>query len=279
MPFLERSGAPRLHYVVDDFTDPWRDAPYLVLQHGFGRSSRFWYSWVPYLSRFYRIVRPDLRGLGRSDTTFDLASGLSLEAYIGDLVALFDHLGAERVHYCGESLGGIIGTALSAEHPERIRTLSLVAAPVRVPRSTQEAFAFGMPSWQDALRTLGSQAWSDKANAATRFPPGTDAGMQRWYADEMGKSDVDVLIALSRVASRVDVTPFLGRIKAPVLGLYPSGGVITGEEESVIQREIRNLRIVHLPTAYHSIMTMMPAACARHVLAFATSVDGVTCHE
>jgi 3-oxoadipate enol-lactonase len=279
MPYLERSGAPRLHYVVDDFTDPWRDAPYLILQHGFGRSSQFWYSWVPYLSRFYRVVRPDLRGLGRSDTNFDLAKGISVEAYIGDLIALFDHLGAERVHYCGESLGGIIGMALAAEHPDRIRTLNLVAAPVRVPRSTQEAFSFGMPSWQEAMRTLGSQAWSDKANAATRFPAGTDPGMLRWYADEMGKSNVDVLVAVSLLASRVNATPFLARIQAPVLGLYPTGGIITGEEEVVIRREIKNLRIVHFPTAYHSIMTMMPAACARHVLSFAATVDGVTFHE
>lgn len=279
MPYLERKGAPRLHYLVDDFTDPWRDAPYLVLQHGFGRSAQFWYSWVPYLSRFFRVVRPDLRGLGQSDRNFDLATGISIEAYLGDLVALFDHLGAKNVHYCGESLGGIIGMVLAAEHPARIRSLSLVSAPVRVPPSTQKAFSFGMPSWQEAMRTLGSQAWSDKANAATRFPPGTDAGMQRWYADEMGKSDVEVLVAVSMLAARADARPYLSRIEAPVLGLYPSGGLITGEEEAVIQREIKNLRIVHLPTEYHSIMTMMPAACAKHVLAFAASIDGVTFHE
>jgi 3-oxoadipate enol-lactonase len=41
MPYVTRSGQPELHYVIDDFTDPWRDAPYLVLQHGNGRSSRF----------------------------------------------------------------------------------------------------------------------------------------------------------------------------------------------------------------------------------------------
>ena len=41
MPFLERSGKPSLHYVVDDFTDPWRNAPVLILQHGYGRSAQF----------------------------------------------------------------------------------------------------------------------------------------------------------------------------------------------------------------------------------------------
>jgi len=49
---LERSAAPSLHYEIHDFTDPWKDAPYVILQHGHGRSGRFWYGWVPYLSRF-----------------------------------------------------------------------------------------------------------------------------------------------------------------------------------------------------------------------------------
>ena len=78
MPHVERTGQPRLHYAVDDFTDPWKNAPCLVLQHGNGRSSRFWYSWIPYLSRFYRIVRPDARGLGQSPVDLDATPTFSL---------------------------------------------------------------------------------------------------------------------------------------------------------------------------------------------------------
>jgi hypothetical protein len=36
MPELRRAGKPTLHYALDDYTDPWRDAPYLILQHGYG---------------------------------------------------------------------------------------------------------------------------------------------------------------------------------------------------------------------------------------------------
>ena len=38
------------------------------MQHGFGRSSRFWYSWVPYLSRYYRVLTPE-------DTLFSPCAG------------------------------------------------------------------------------------------------------------------------------------------------------------------------------------------------------------
>jgi len=35
MPYLERAGAPRLYYELDDYTDPWKNAPCIVLQHGY----------------------------------------------------------------------------------------------------------------------------------------------------------------------------------------------------------------------------------------------------
>src|SRR3954470_14284346 len=160
MPEVRRAGKPTLYYALDDYTDPWRNAPYLILQHGYGRSGNFWYSWVPYLSRFYKIVRPDLRGLGRSGIPDDLETGLTVEAYIDDLLAIIEALGG-TVHYCGESLGGILGMVLGALHPQRLRTLSLVAAPLLINHDTQRAFAFDHPTWAEALQSMGSRKWAE----------------------------------------------------------------------------------------------------------------------
>ncbi len=279
MPFLERPGEPTLHYELDDYTDPWRKRPVLILQHGYGRSAKFWASWVPYLSRFYRVVRPDLRGLGRSEAPADLKKGLHVGAYVGDLVALIDSLGGP-VHYCGESLGGILGMVLAAEHPTKLRTLSLVAAPIRINEDTQRAFAFGYPSWQEALRTLGARGWADAANSATRFPEGTDPGLLAWYADEMGKSRVDVLVRMSEIASGVDATPYLERIRTPTLGLYPSQPPVTiQEQEKILAAGVRGIRFVHVPSRHHAIQTLMPATLAKEVLHFATGHDGISSQE
>ena len=279
MPYVERRGKPRLHYQLDDFTDPWRNAPFLILQHGFGRSSQFWYSWIPYLSRFYKIVRPDLRGLGQSSSDFDLEKDLTVNEFIEDLVAVIDTIGADSVHHCGESLGGILGMVLAAEHPTRVRTLSLLAAPVSINQQTQKTFAFGYSSWQEALKQLGTRGWAEAANSATRFPPDTEPGLLKWYADEMGKSKVEVLIALSRLASQVNVIPYLSRIKSPVLGLYPSSGPITNREQEEALSHIPNLRIVHLASRYHMVQHISPASCALNVLHFASQYDGIPCHE
>jgi pimeloyl-ACP methyl ester carboxylesterase len=66
MPLLQRPGRPSLYYIVDDYTDPWAQKPWLVLQHAYSRSGVLFRQWVPHLARHYRILRADRRGLGQS---------------------------------------------------------------------------------------------------------------------------------------------------------------------------------------------------------------------
>lgn len=279
MPETQAGDGIALHYDLHDYTDPWKKAPVLILQHGFGRSARFWYNIIPYLSRFYRVVCPDLRGLGQSSRGFDLATGITVDNYVSDLLHIADAVGADNFHYAGESLGGILGIALSARHPDRVRTLSLLAAPLSISPWTQKTFAFDYPTWQDALRSMGSKAWASAVNTATRFPPDTDPGLLDWYSAEMGKSDVEVMIAMSRLAATVDVTPVLTQVRAPVLGLYPQGGRVTSEQEAALKAGLADFRLVHLPIAYHMIWTLAPATCADHILHFMALHDGVVCRE
>jgi 3-oxoadipate enol-lactonase len=279
MPYVTSHDGVRLQYDIHDYTDPWKDAPVLILQHGYSRSAKFWWSMIPYISRFFRVVCPNLRGLGESSKDFDLATGLSVDNYVKDLITIADDLGVETFHYCGESLGGIIGLVLAAKHPERMRTLSLLAAPLSISEWTQKTFALDHPTWQDALKNMGSREWSAAVGRATRFPPGSDPKMLEWYADETGKSDVDVLIAMSRLASKADATPILDQVKVPVLGLYPDGGKITSEQEAVLIEKIPHIRIVHLPITYHMVWVLAPAQCADHVLHFMAVHDGTVCRE
>jgi 3-oxoadipate enol-lactonase len=82
MPLRERRDKAALHYRVDDFTDPWRKAPTIIPQHGFGRSSQFWYSWVLYLSRFCKVIWHDLRELGLLPADFAIETGITIYGYI-----------------------------------------------------------------------------------------------------------------------------------------------------------------------------------------------------
>lgn len=280
MPIVQRTGEPDLHYSVDDYTDPWRNAPYLLLQHGNGRSGRFWYRWVPYLSRYYKVARPDGRGLGASSARFDVQSDVTLEKLIADLVAIIDSLGGAPVHFCGESMGGILGLALAAMHPDKIRTLTLVATPVYISDKMKETYSMGHKSRLDAMREMGRDAWLKATNRSTRFPPDAEPQLLDWYETEFAKSDVEVQMAYARLVNGANITTYLPRVKAPVLGLYPTSGPITSaEQEQMLSDNLSDFRLVHLPTQFHMVQHIMPAACANHLLHFAARHDGIACHE
>ncbi|MGE5524408.1 MAG: alpha/beta fold hydrolase [Rhodospirillaceae bacterium] len=274
MPDLNRNGHPRLHYVVDDYTDPWKNAPYLVLQHGNGRSHRFWYNWVPYLSRHYRVIRPDVRGLGDSSADFDLTKAFTLEHCVDDLLAIIDSLGADSVHVCGESMGGMIGIGLAALHPDRVRTLTLVSTPVYINEKGKVDFS------ADAATGRSVDEWLEATNRGMRFPSHADPGLVAWYNAEFKRGRREVQAAMGEVVNRADTTSYLSRVRVPVLGLYPQAGPLTTpEQEATMRRHMPQMRIVHLPADYHKIQLMFPATCASHLLHFIAQHDGVACRE
>ena len=126
-----RANNYEMHYEVEDFTDPWKPAQTVWIQHGFGRSSRFWYHWVPPLAGHYRVVRRDMRGHGQSaDPGPDYQ--WSVDDLLNDMKGFLDALGLDRVHYVGESVGGILGIAFAARWPERFKSMTLCATPTAI---------------------------------------------------------------------------------------------------------------------------------------------------
>jgi 3-oxoadipate enol-lactonase len=280
MPFLKRVGEPAIHYTVDDFTDPWRNAPYLILQHGNGRSGRFWYRWIPHLARHYRVVRPDMRGLGGSGQDFDLKRDLTLDALIGDLAALIGELGAADLHFCGESMGGILGCVLAATRPELVRTLTIVATPVFINDAMKQRYSVGHGSRTEAMQSMGTRAWVEATTRITRLPADTEPELFRWYVDEYSANNPDVQVQMSALVNAASMKDYLPRIRVPVLGLYPTQGQITSaEQEQMLRDQIRKLEMVHLPTAYHMIHLLHARECATRTLAHCARHDGIAVTE
>jgi 3-oxoadipate enol-lactonase len=280
MPLVTRKGKPALHYQVDDFTDPWLNAPYLILQHGYGRSAKFWYQWVPYLSRYYKVVRPDLRGLGQSGKDFDPATELTAANYVEDLRAIVADLGDRPVHYCGESIGGIVGAAFAGLFPDLIKSLTLVSAPVFFSENAKRDYACGHESWSHAVRAMGPKAWLEATNSSSRFPPDMPEGFLNWYNQNVAAAGIEMLAGMADFALSGNVTPYLPKITAPTLVLYPTGGVVANNEQrKVLEDNIRDVRFLHLPTRFHMIHYIQPALCARQVLNFASAIDGRVCDE
>ena len=119
------SGGARIRYV-----DAGAGAPVLLI-HGFtGDIERSWINTgvLDGLKPYYRVIAFDLRGHGHSDKPHDP------RAYdqVGlDAIRLLDHLGIEKAHMVGYSLGGIIVLKLLTTHPQRFLTAVVGGAAYR----------------------------------------------------------------------------------------------------------------------------------------------------
>jgi len=82
------------------------------------------FSWLADdLSLHHAFYAPDVRGRGKSGhspyTTY------TIDTYADDMIETLDHLGLEKVHWLGTSMGGLIGMVMALKHPERIKSLIL----------------------------------------------------------------------------------------------------------------------------------------------------------
>lgn len=131
-PYAElRSSLPSERFVEVDGRQVYveqtgRGEP-LVLLHGFACSSFSWRAVVPTLSRGYRVINVDLPGFGYSERPED-PTAYTVPAYGRMVLEVLDRLGVGACHLMGHSFGGALAVWLAAHHPERVRSLVLVAS-------------------------------------------------------------------------------------------------------------------------------------------------------
>jgi pimeloyl-ACP methyl ester carboxylesterase len=91
----------------------------VVLLHPGITDSTIWDRLLPFLGG-QRVIRVDRRGFGKSPVATEEFQALA------DLVAVLDHVGADRVHLVGNSMGGETSLALAVSSPERVASMTLL---------------------------------------------------------------------------------------------------------------------------------------------------------
>jgi len=263
MPALPIDRALTLHYLVDDHTDPWRKPQTIVLLHGLGESGAVWYGWVPTLARDYRVVRPDLRGFGKS-TPMPAGFPWSVDLLVADTLALIDALDCDRIHLVGAKLAGTVARAFAARHPERVHTLTVVGSPPPLWPGRAEK----LPSLIAELRELGVEAWARKSMGGRLGSAFPQEGVE-WWIRHMGRTDMDSQIGFMTHIECADIRADLLRIRCPTLVLASSGsGVASVEETREWQRSIPHSELKILDSDSYHVAASDAEACARTTLEF-----------
>lgn len=220
------------------------DATVLVLSHALGTNLTLWDQQVEALRGSFQIVRFDTRGHGKSAAP---RGPYTLSCLASDVVNLLDELDVSRAHFCGISMGGLIGQYLAVHHPERIASLVLSNTAAKIgndekwDRRIQLVAEAGMPAvFEEVLNGWFSAPFRDL------HPPIVDS-----LAGALKATAPEGYIGCCQAIRDADLSQHLERIKAPTL-------VIAGTEDQAtpmasaqfLQQNIRGSQLIPLRCAH-----------------------------
>jgi pimeloyl-ACP methyl ester carboxylesterase len=144
-----------------------RDAPVLLLVHGWGSDGREWSAHAEALAGRFRVIVPDLRGHGRSPVP---ATGNTPLAMAHDLAALLGELHTPPVVAVGHSMGGQVANLLAVHHPTATRSVIALDPAHGAPEADLSDIRTNMAAYRDR----GAQAAAEFVEGAfgPRTPPG-----------------------------------------------------------------------------------------------------------
>ena len=123
--------------------------PVLVLLHGWPQT---WYAWrhvIDILAPHFRVIAPDLRGLGVSSRP---VSGYDKATISNDVVRLLDRLGVTTFDLAGHDWGGVVAYALARDAAQRVRKFAVLD--VSIPGDGADGFSQGGKRWHHAFHRL-----------------------------------------------------------------------------------------------------------------------------
>jgi pimeloyl-ACP methyl ester carboxylesterase len=131
------------------FHGPDDGIPVLFL-HGNLTSATWWEETMVALPPGYRGIAPDQRGYGSADPAAKIDATRGMDDLADDAVALLDHLGIDKAHLVGNSLGGCVVWSLLSQHPERWLTIT----------QADPGSPFGYAATKDADGTITNDEYS-----------------------------------------------------------------------------------------------------------------------
>jgi len=262
MPRIALPEGAFLHCTVDDYLWPWETQIPVLMMHGFARNALFWNRWVPAIAETHRVYRPDLLGCGLSDQP-PAGYHYSPEAIAAQIMAVLDTLGLARVHWVGESSGGLIGLLLAAAHPDRFASLVLCNTPSRIPDRIKQIYALDQASAAAAMRVHGVGEWCRRTLGYRLDIERADPALQEWVVREMDRTPAPVAAAMHECFEHVDTVGILPSIQAPVLLLSGDKSQISSAQQQVFADALPNGRVETLAGYGHGVNLLQPERCAR----------------
>jgi len=259
---LAQIEAGDLYYEVDG------EGPPLLLIAGFSGNTTGWLPVQPALAEHFRLIMFDNRGAGRSCVP---PGPYTIAQMADDARQLLDHLGVDRAHVMGSSMGGMIAQEFALLYPERVDKLILnvtLSHPIPVLMQFLEANIWaieqGMPPAQRMFWVLPWMASPAIMTDHEKVEQTLDVMLANPYpAPDAG------MIAQAQAIMEHDTRSRLGQITAPTLVLSAAEDILTpaaGGRE--LAEAIPGAQFVVLPKGAHVTAAEYPAEVSSALLEF-----------
>ncbi|MES1162329.1 MAG: alpha/beta hydrolase, partial [Rhizobacter sp.] len=165
--------------------------PAVVLLHGYGETGDMWIPLATELARDHQVIVPDLRGLGLSSKP---KGGFDKKTQAGDVDGVMTALGVDKADVVAHDIGNMVAFQFAAQHPERLRRLVLIDAPVPGVGPWEEIlknpllwhFRFGGPDMERLVagreRIYLDRFWNEFSASPARFSEAARKHYARLYA-------------------------------------------------------------------------------------------------
>jgi 3-oxoadipate enol-lactonase len=175
-----------------------RDGETVVLCHGMAASGIQFAADAEYFETLgYRVLVPNIRGHGRSGTPPEIsAKTFAIPVMAADMAKLLDHAEADRVHWVGNSLGGILALSMLPGHEQRFKTLITFGTSYRLK----------LPTFLGPLAPLGYTLFGRALVAwGTAMVTTRHEGARKVIAEMIRQANPQVSKALAETLARYDL--------------------------------------------------------------------------
>jgi 3-oxoadipate enol-lactonase len=232
--------------------------PLVVFLHGIGGNRSNWEEQVAFFATRFCAVAWDARGYGASD---DPPQTLKFSDYADDLVRVLDHLGAERAHLVGLSMGGMILQDFYGRYADRVATLVLVDTSVGFGSVSEEVRRDFLAHRLDPLeRGLQPADIAPGVVEVLVAKSATATARQRMRASIQALRVEPYKQALRAIIT-TDFRVVLPHIDVPTLVIVGDEDIVTPPADSeVLTRNIPGAKLVTIPGAGHLTNIEQPEA-------------------
>jgi 3-oxoadipate enol-lactonase len=220
--------------------------PILILSNSLGTDFSTWDPQVPEFLKSFRVLRYDTRGHGQSSVT---PGPYSIEQLANDVLALADALKLDRFHFCGLSMGGMIGIWLAANAPQRLMKLVLcsTAAKIGTPETWNARIDTVRKQGMKPVAAATIERWFSPAFRAKN--PATVAGIQKM----LEAAHPEGYAACCAAVRDFDFREQLGKVRTPALILSGTHDPATTPADGrFLANQIQGARYVELNAAHLS---------------------------